>query len=146
MMGISMLTSAIRFCSSSPLRPGKRTSKTKQLGISARGRAKNSWADAKVSTFNPADRIRLPRASRTDRSSSTTKTIAFASAIAFLGVLHESKLKRCAGAVIRYGPKLAAVILNNRATDRQPHPHSLCLGGVESIKDPFHVLWVKTHA
>jgi hypothetical protein len=32
------------------------------------------------------------------------------------------------------------MILNNRAADRQSHPHSLRLGGVESIEDLFKIL------
>src|SRR5207244_13655946 len=38
------------------------------------------------------------------------------------------------------------MVLNNRATDRQPHPHSLRLGGVESIEDPSHALRVQANA
>src|SRR4029434_878707 len=52
----------------------------------------------------------------------------------------QCKLKRRAGTIIWYGPQLPAVILNNRAADRQPHPHSLRLGGVESIEDLFEIL------
>src|SRR5205814_354884 len=53
----------------------------KQLGTSDRGRFKNCCAEAKLSTRNPTDRIRLPKPSRTDTSSSTTKTIALFSAM-----------------------------------------------------------------
>ena len=55
-------------------------------------------------------------------------------------MLQKSKLKRCAGTVIRYGPQPPAVVLDNRAADRQSHPHSLRLGGVESIEDLFEIL------
>ena len=65
---------ASRCCRSRPLSPGSRTSSIRQLGTSAQGLARNSWADAKVSTFHPADRTSLPTASRTDASSSTTYT------------------------------------------------------------------------
>ena len=54
-MGISSSTSAIRFCRSSPLSPGSCKSKIKQPGASARERARNSCAEANVSTLHPAD-------------------------------------------------------------------------------------------
>ena len=57
-----------------------------------------------------------------------------------LVLLQKRKLKRRPGTVIRYGPKPPAVVLNNRTADRQPHPHSLRLGGVESIEDLFEIL------
>src|SRR5262249_22491100 len=49
---------------------------TKQLGTSGLGKAKNSRAEGKVCTLNPANRTRAPRALRIDSSSSTTYTIA----------------------------------------------------------------------
>src|SRR6266850_1938364 len=80
MIGISRLTSAMRVWRSRPERPGSRTSSTRQLGPSARGPpptpARDSCAVAYVATPHPADRTRPPSASRTDASSSTTKTIA----------------------------------------------------------------------
>src|SRR5207248_10547597 len=50
------------------------TSRTRQLGTSMRDRARNSWADAKVSGCQPAQRISESNDSRTDISSSTTNT------------------------------------------------------------------------
>src|SRR5215813_15660703 len=61
-------------CRSRPLSPGSWTSNTRQLGTSGLGKAKNSCAEGKVCTVNPSNRIRLPRALRTDSSSSTTYT------------------------------------------------------------------------
>src|SRR5215471_4753154 len=61
-------------CRSRSLSPGSWTSNTRQLGTSGLGKAKNSCAEGKVCTLNVADRTRLPRASRTDSSSSTTYT------------------------------------------------------------------------
>src|SRR5262245_41766742 len=145
-MGISMLTSAIRFCRSSPLSPGRCTSNTRQLVASVRGPAKNCCAEAKVFTLSPADRIRPAKDSRTDSSSSTTKTIASDSVITPLVVFQKGKLKSRAGAVIRPGPQLPAVILDNGAADRQPHSQPLRLGRVESVKDLFEVLPVKPDA
>ena len=53
-IGICSSPSAIRFCRSSPLRPGSCRSSTRQLGA-APERARNSCADANVSTRNPTD-------------------------------------------------------------------------------------------
>src|SRR5215472_6631191 len=61
-------------CRSRPLSPGSLTSNTRQLGTSGLGKAKNSLAEGKLCTLNVTDRTRLPRASRTDSSSSTTYT------------------------------------------------------------------------
>src|SRR5215510_12952397 len=57
-----------------------------------------------------------------------------------LTVLDKSKLKDRPRTLIRHRPQLSAVILNNGATDRQPHTHALRLGGIESIKDLFEIL------
>ena len=50
---------ASRCCRSRPLSPGSRTSNIRQLGTSAQRTGRNSWADSKVSTFHPADRMSL---------------------------------------------------------------------------------------
>ena len=71
-------TSAIRFCRSSPLRPGSRTSSTKQPGTSGRVLRRKSCADANASTRSPTDRMRFLSDSRVPTSSSTTKTMASA--------------------------------------------------------------------
>src|SRR2546430_846547 len=75
-MGISLFSWAMRCCRSSPLRSGNPTSRTRQAGRSDGGRARNSCAEPNVSTTNPADRSKPRKASRTDVSSSTTKTAA----------------------------------------------------------------------
>src|SRR6185369_11535184 len=49
-------------------------SSTRQLRLLARGRSRNSSADANVSGFQPAKSRRSSSDSRTDTSSSTTKT------------------------------------------------------------------------
>src|SRR5574341_1384392 len=75
-IGISGRSTATRFWSSSPLRPGRETSNTRQLGTRAGVRVRNSRADTNVSGCQPAVRISNSRDSRTEMSSSTTKTIA----------------------------------------------------------------------
>src|SRR6266436_3342149 len=74
MMGIWRSALASSFCRSSPLSPGSFTSSTRQPGTTVRALARNSCADAKVSTRKPADRIKPSSDSRTERSSSTTPT------------------------------------------------------------------------
>src|SRR2546428_4878996 len=74
MIGILISALASSRWRSSPFNPGRCTSRTRQLGTSARGLARNSCADANVRPLNPAERIRLSPASRTDASSSTTYT------------------------------------------------------------------------
>src|SRR5258705_8162540 len=75
MIGTSLRSMAMRFCKSRPLRPGRLTSSTRQLGTPTRGRARNSCADANVSGSQPSQRISASNDSRTETSSSTTKTI-----------------------------------------------------------------------
>ena len=53
MIGMSV-RSASCCCSSRPLSPGSVTSSTRQLGTAARGRDRNSCADANVSGCQPA--------------------------------------------------------------------------------------------
>src|SRR4051812_15100199 len=75
MIGMSGRSLAMRFCSSRPVTPGRDTSSTRQLGATLRGRARKSWAHAKVSTSQPSVSINRSRDSRTETSSSTTNTI-----------------------------------------------------------------------
>src|SRR6266436_5197206 len=77
MIGMSLRSTAMRFCR--PLRPGRLTSSTRQLGARTRGRARNSCADANVSGCQPAQRISNSSDSRTETSSSTTNTTGVAS-------------------------------------------------------------------
>src|ERR1700730_557526 len=78
MIGMSIRSAATRFCRSRPLRPGRSTSSTRQLGARTRGRERNSCADANVSGCQPAQRISASSDSRTETSSSTTNTIGVA--------------------------------------------------------------------
>src|SRR5262249_3536203 len=74
MIGIS-LRSTTRFWTSSPLRSGRDTSSTRQLGTLTRGCLRNSCADENVSGCQPAQRISHSSDSRTETSSSTMNTI-----------------------------------------------------------------------
>ena len=74
MIGMSV-RSASCCCNSRPLRPGNETSSTRQQGTGERARDRNSCADANVSGCQPAVRINSSSDSRTDTSSSTTKTM-----------------------------------------------------------------------
>src|SRR4051794_36673335 len=75
MIGMSVRSTATIFCRSRPLRSGRPTSRIKQLGVKLRGRARKSDADPKVSEAQPSHRIRSSSDSRTEISSSTTKTV-----------------------------------------------------------------------
>ena len=66
---------------SNPPRPGSLTSSTRQPGASGRLLCTNSGAHPNESTSNPTERNSLARASRTDGSSSTTKTTGCSSLI-----------------------------------------------------------------
>src|SRR6266852_1471548 len=99
MIGMSVRSDAISFCNSSPLRSGREISSTKQLGMVVRGYSRNSPADANVSGCQPANLISNSSDSRTDTSSSTTKTIGcccdFAAAdIMFVQMLKSTRLQR----------------------------------------------------
>src|SRR6476620_4930640 len=74
MIGNSIRSTATRFCKSRPLRSGRATSSTRQLGASTGGR-RNSCAVANVSGCQPALEINNSSDSRTETSSSTMNTI-----------------------------------------------------------------------
>src|SRR5262245_42930985 len=82
MIGRSVRSPAILCWRSRPLRSGSDTSSTRQPGASTRGRSRNSWAEAKASGRQPAQRISDSSDSRTDTSSSTMKTMGAAFDIA----------------------------------------------------------------
>jgi hypothetical protein len=63
-----------RSCSSSPLSPGRWTSRTRQRGAGCSVDCRNSSAVASVSTFSPADRSER-RTARGTHASSITKTV-----------------------------------------------------------------------
>jgi len=69
-------------CKSSPVRPGIRTSSTRQHGPAYGSRARNSRADANASTAYPAALTSRARLFRTEGSSSTMKTSDAAALIA----------------------------------------------------------------
>src|SRR5439155_17327545 len=74
MIGISVRSLATRSCKSRPFRLGSETSSTRQLGTLTRGRLRNSCADSNVSAHQPSLQISNSSDSRTEMSSSTTKT------------------------------------------------------------------------
>jgi len=74
MIGRVLWSPAMRCWRSRPFRSGSFTSSTRQHGALTMGRERNSWAEAKVSDFHPAQRMSNSSESRTETSSSTTKT------------------------------------------------------------------------
>src|SRR5215471_11090924 len=75
MIGMSARSAVSRFCRSRPLMSGREMSSTRQLGTAARGWVRNSWAEENVSGCQPSEQINNSSDSRTEMSSSTTKTI-----------------------------------------------------------------------
>src|SRR5882672_4515956 len=73
MIGMSR-RSPSRCCRSSPLSPGSETSSTRQRGLVSGQLSRKSSADAKVFVRQPAVSINASSDSRTETSSSTTKT------------------------------------------------------------------------
>src|SRR2546426_3075503 len=53
---------------------------------------------------------------------------------AALGFTGNRECKRGARAIVRYRPETAAMILDDGATDGQPHSHPTTLGGVERVE------------
>src|SRR6201996_9795910 len=76
---------------------------------------------------------------RTAVSSSTTKT-ALSGISCRLGGREVEKEDRTKRNAPRHS-EAAAVRLNNRAADREPHPHAERFGGDERIKQRFHQPW-----
>jgi len=73
----------IKLISSRPLMSGSETSSTKHAGPGVWGSARNSIAHPKVSARQPAERISSSSDSRTNTSSSTTRTSGVASDLAW---------------------------------------------------------------
>src|SRR5580693_3996137 len=119
--------------------PGSRTSRTTQAGASGRSNSRNSVADPKVSTRKPTESSRLRIAVRAAESSSTTNTMGASSDISAASI--DGKREAENRATVRtVSPQLAAMRLDNRAADRQPHAQSVRLGseeGIENTVRPF---------
>src|SRR6266576_2764829 len=73
MIGMSRWSPS-RCCRSSPLSPGSETSSTRQRGLASRQLSRKSSAEAKLFVRHPAVAINASSDSRTETSSSTTKT------------------------------------------------------------------------
>src|SRR5678815_3694855 len=149
-MGISSPASAMRSCKSSPLSPGSFKSKIRQLGVPSARRPQNSWAEAKVSTLHPADRIRLCRPSRTDASSSTIAMIASDSLDfgmqLFSAVHRKGEVKPRTRGVLGRRPEPTAMALNDRPADRESHAHTARLRRVEGVEYLLHPVRIKARS
>src|SRR5436190_16189227 len=120
MIGMSVRSPATRFCRSSPVRPGSDTSSTRQLGTGARGRSRNSCAEANVSGCQPSWRISGASDSRTEMSSSTMNTIG-AALVGSTGGIDRLEKRRVAE---RLEQALHGTASEQTWTDRL-----ICLGG-----------------
>src|SRR6266481_4419966 len=153
MIGMSGRSAATCFCRSRPLRPGREMSSTRQLGTRARGRARNSSADANVCGSQPSQRINNSSDSRTDSSSSTTDTnelgiILGSSSRIRCASLPRRNGKRKSGArtVVRFRPKTAMMALDYGTTDGKSDPHAVVLGCIKSLKKSVHSFGIKADA
>src|SRR6202162_2323568 len=63
-----------------------------------------------------------------------------------LELLRKCELKTCPRTLVHGCPQPPAVILYNGPADRQPHAHTLALGGVKGDKNLFPDPWVKSGA
>src|ERR1700737_2416084 len=54
----------------------------------------------------------------------------------------QGEVERCAGSAIAGGPYPPAVGLDDRAADRQTHPHAVGLGGEESVEQAMHAVFI----
>src|SRR5262245_48642358 len=145
MIGRSISTAASSRCRSSPLRPGSRTSSTRQAGTSGRWLVRNSRADAKVATLRPTERRRLWSASRIAASSSITKTMACVLVMLLPLIGGQGEVKGGAVVAIRYRPEPPAVRLDDGAADREPHAHPIRLGRVKGLEEPLPTLRVQSN-
>ena len=122
MIGMSV-RSASCCCSSRPLSPGSVTSSTRQQGTVARGRDRNSCADANVSGRQPALLISSSSDSRTETSSSTTKTIDVTSGMVTTSIERQTIAER-------HSIRRACDVRCARSSSCLPHPKR----GVECVE------------
>src|SRR5579859_2159468 len=131
-MGMSIFAFASSAWKSSPLKPGNRTSRTRQVGQSGNFACRNSGAEANAVTRSPTDASRLDKAARIDASSSMTKTIGFSSAGGLI-VSHPSihaadrqnHSKNRAARLRRGRGKLTGMPFDDHPAKRQSQSHSL---------------------
>src|SRR5271166_1950195 len=58
----------------------------------------------------------------------------------------QSELEDCAVRHIRRRPQSAAMCVDDRTTDRQPHPHTFRLGGEKGLEKPIRLRQVEPRA
>src|ERR1700741_2364261 len=58
----------------------------------------------------------------------------------------QDEVKSCAPSGGAGGPQAAAMRLNDRPTDRQPHTGPLIFGRKECLENLFRLLWGQSHA
>src|SRR5262245_56112965 len=143
MIGRSISTAASSRCRSSPLRPGSRTSSTRQAGASGRWLVRNSRAEAKVTTRRPTEQRRLWSASRIAASSSITKTVSCVLVMLIPLVAGQGELEGRAAVAVHYRPEPPAVRLDDRAADCQPHAHPVRFSRVKGLEEPLPTLRVQ---
>src|ERR1700736_4078093 len=130
-MGISFLAWTSSRWKSSPLIPGNRMSRTRQLAPSGRLLFINSIADPNSSTCKPTDSTRRLMARRTEGSSSTTKTMEVDSVI----YRHRQNEFEQRALGTRGQGQVSAMRLYYGMADGEPHSDAFRLRGKEWFKD-----------
>src|ERR1700732_4725161 len=130
-MGISFLAWTSSRWKSSPLIPGNRMSRTRQLAPSGRLLFINSIADPNSSTCKPTDSTRRLMARRTEGSSSTTKTMEVGS----VTDRHRQNKFEQRALGTRGERQVSAMRLYYGMANGEPHADAFRLGGEEWLED-----------
>src|SRR5258705_8374388 len=129
-----------------PLRPGRRTSRTRQLGISGSFASRSSCPDPKVWQLSPTASISSLIAVRIDGSSSITKTIWSAFFMSTLAAQWKGKLYCRSFVLVLCSPKRSPVGLDDRSTNREPQAHASWFSGKKRVEDQVDILGVEAIA
>src|SRR5580700_4805495 len=124
-MLISSLASS--YWKSSPLSPGNRTSRMRQLGPSEGFLFRKSCVDSNFSARSPTDFTTPSIASRTERSSSMTNTVDRSSDISVLAPKRQRESENRTMRLVRRRPEPPTVGFDDQAADRKAHAHAFRL-------------------
>src|ERR1700730_13757860 len=123
-------------------------SRMRHPGRSVRLLSRNSGTEANSSARKPTDRRRPWSATRTLRSSSITTTVGRASSSETvtcdtLGHDRHGELKDASIWPIWRRPQATPMGFDDRAANREPHPHSFELRCEEGVKYAVHLPWIE---
>src|SRR6516162_5206917 len=133
--GMRQPRTLMRCWSSSPLICGICTSSNRQPPRRGSYSSRNERADGNASTEYPAARSINLSPCLTAASSSTTKTVLSGIGARFGLGTGQIKAEDPADTNATRHSQAAAVRLDDRAADREPHPHAVRFGGYERLED-----------